>query len=104
MTGHRYRVNKVKRMHAILDGIAPVLEQIAQHPLVHQVTPGRIQPKRRGKEQRITLQYPTDSGLKLLAHTPKAVQEVFIVTSEPQTVKAYLIDAELIKNPGECKG
>lgn len=82
----RYRVNKIKRMHSIVDGVLPLLEHVANHPSVAQVTPGRIQPKRRGTDFRLAFQYVTDSGLKLMAHTPQAVQEVFVVTSEPDAV------------------
>lgn len=92
----RYRVNKIKRMHSIVDGVLPLLEEIATHPDVAQVTPGRIRPKRRGTDRRITFQYFTDAGLKLMAHTPEAVQEVFVVTAKPETVRDYLVEQKLI--------
>lgn len=92
----RYRVNKIKRMHSIVNGVLPVLEEIAAHPDVAQVTPGRIRPKRRGTDYRLTFQYFTDAGLKLMAHTPEAVQEVFIVTAAPEAVREYLVEKKLI--------
>ncbi|NLN28311.1 MAG: hypothetical protein GX161_08845 [Firmicutes bacterium] len=94
----RYRVNKIKRMHSIVEGLLPVLEEIAAHPDVAQVTPGRIRPKRRGTDYRVTFQYFTDAGFKLMAHTPEAVQEVFVVTPNPQAVHDYLVEHRLIRS------
>lgn len=92
----RYRVNKVKRMHSIVEGVLPLLEEIAAHPAVSQVTPGRINQKRRGTDRRLAFQYLTDSGFKLMAHTPQAVQEVFVVTAAPDDVLAYLTERKLL--------
>lgn len=99
LSQHRYRVNKVKRMHSIIDGVLPKLEELASHPGVDQVTPGRIRPTKRGRAVQITFQYFTSAGLKLLAHTPAAVQEVFVVSSDPQAVLAAMRQAEVIEAP-----
>lgn len=90
MAQHRYRQNKIKREHTIVPGILPYLEAVAAHPDVHAITPGRI--KRRVGNDIIGLkvQYETDTGLKLLALSNRAVQEVFVVTDEPQRVLAAL--------------
>lgn len=92
----RYRVNKIKRMHSIVDGVLPLLEEVAAHPSVAQVTPGRIYPKRRGTDYRLAFQYYTEAGFKLMAHSPEAVQEVFVVAQEPRDVVEHLVTTGLL--------
>jgi len=89
----RHRVKKVKRVHQILKGFEEPLEEIAQLEYVKAVIPGRIKRKRAtGKpgQREITFQYPTPSGAKLLAKGEGAVQEIFVVTSEPEKLKEFL--------------
>lgn len=99
MAGHRYRVNKIKRMHSIVHGLLPILEDMARHPAIAQITPGRISGDRHADDYNVTMQYFTESGMKLIARTPTAVQEVFIVTSEPEKVQAWLVSEGLIEAP-----
>lgn len=101
MAGHRYRTNKIKRMHSIIHGLLPILEAMAAHPAIAQITPGRISANRRAADRNITLQYYTDSGMKLLARNPSTIQEVFIVTSEPEEVHAWLVREGLISNSAD---
>jgi len=100
MAQHRYRQNKIKREHTIIDGILPVLEAIAQHPHVHGITPGRINKRSSSRNATVTVQYRTEAGLKLLARTTTAVQEVFVVTDHPDQVLEDLIARRLVKAPG----
>jgi hypothetical protein len=96
----RYRTNKVKRMHSIIEGLLPVLEAMAEHPAIAQINPGRISANRRAGDRNITVQYFTTSGLKLLARSPSSIQEVFVVTSEPETVKSWLLQRGLTQEMG----
>lgn len=99
VAGHRYRINKIKRMHSIVHGLLPILEDMARHPAIAQITPGRISGDRHADDYNVTMQYFTESGMKLIARTPTSVQEVFIVTSEPEEVQAWLISEGLIEAP-----
>lgn len=94
---HRYRVNKIKRMHGIINGLLPVLEAIAQHPEVSAITPGRIKVIRHTSTRQITMQHFTDSGLRLLARNGSLIQEVFIVTGQPANVHSWLVEQKLIE-------
>ncbi len=98
--GHRYRINKIKRMHSIIHGLLPVLEAIAQNLAISAIIPGRINGDKRPGDRQITLQYYTDSGLKLLARSTSSVQEVFIVTGQPAEVHTWLIQQKLIAGAG----
>lgn len=90
MSQHRYRQKKVKREHSIIEGLLPVLERIASLPGVQSVTPGRINPRSRPGSPGVRFQYVTETGLKLLGRSNAAVQEVFVVTDEPERVLEQL--------------
>lgn len=94
----RHRVNKVKRMHSMIGGLLPILEKMARSDLVASITPGRISPLRRATDSLLTFQYFTGSGLKLLAKNPMAVQEVFVVSSQPEALLKWLIQEGLVDN------
>lgn len=76
---HRHRDNKVKKMHTIIGDYAEVLDDLATIPDIQAVITGVISPNKSEYEE-LTFQYFTDSGLKLLAKTTEAVQEIFITT------------------------
>lgn len=88
------RLKTIKKDHRIIDGVLPLLEEIKQLPGVKRIIPGRI--SRSGKINTkqptayIKVQRPTSSGLKLLAHTHEAIQEIFLVV--PMEKKEYIID------------
>jgi len=93
---HRHRENKVTKMHAIIGNYEQVLDGIAKIPFVHSVITGTISPNK-AEEEELTFQYFTDSGLKLLAKTKEAVQEVFLVTLEKERVLRELRDRGYLK-------
>ncbi|MFD2171761.1 YqkE family protein [Tumebacillus lipolyticus] len=78
---HRHRENKVKKMHTIIGGYEKVLEELGKIPQVRSVITGVISPHKSEQEE-LTFQYFTDAGLKLLAKTTEAIQEIFIVCVE----------------------
>src|SRR5262249_4805227 len=75
--------NKLKVEHSIIDGVRPMLERLLQaNPRIRSVIPGVIRPVRdaRGKVQvRVTV--PTQNGLKAIALSQGARQELFISTT-----------------------
>lgn len=82
---HRHRDNKVKKMHTIIGDYAKHLDAIGSIPEVKAVITGVISPHKSEYEE-MTFQYFTDSGLKLLAKTTQAIQEVFLTTDAKQRV------------------
>lgn len=102
MAQHRYRQNKIKREHTIIDGVLPILEQIAALPHVQAITPGRINQRSGNRAEGITFQYHTETGLKLLARSSRAVQEVFVVSDKPQDVLRALHAKGLVATETEA--
>lgn len=80
MTRFKYVKYGVKRKHNIIDGILPVLEQIAKIEGVKKVVPASISysPKRHIGQPQIKFQRNMVSGFKLLAHGKGAIQEIYI--------------------------
>ncbi len=83
MSDMRHRDGKLKIMHTIIGDFAKVLRQIANLEIVESILTGTIAPSKSYKDT-LTFQYYTDNGLKLLAKTTTAVQEIFIVTAQPE--------------------
>ena len=83
MADMRHRDGKLKIMHTIIGDFGKTLRQIAQSDLVESVLTGTISPSKSYAET-LTFQYFTDNGIKLLAKTTNAVQEIFIVTATPE--------------------
>lgn len=70
--------------HAVVSGVEQALREISGWPGVESVVAGRISKvKHRYPSLSVTPQTSTVSGLKCLARIGQAVQELFVVTSEP---------------------
>lgn len=80
MTKFKYIKRGVKRQHQVIEGILPILEEIAKVDGVKKVVPAIISysPKRGISQPTIKIQRDTISGFKLMAHSKGAVQEIFI--------------------------
>ena len=77
--------------HAVVAGVDKALREISAWPGVESVVAGRISKvKHRYPELSVTLQTSTVSGVKCLARIGQAVQELFIVTSQPASVEQRL--------------
>ena len=77
-----YRKNNVKREHSTIKDIIPLLEEITDLPYVKSIVPGRIKPIS-GSYPKAVIEYKTKTatGIKCLAKSDRATQEIFIVTS-----------------------
>jgi hypothetical protein len=84
---NKYRSNKIKKEHTIIEDILPLLESISNFPEIKSIIPGRINQRSSSSGQKAYLQikYNTSSGLKLLAKNSSSVQEVFVVTTDTET-------------------
>lgn len=95
---NKYRDNKIKQEHTIIDGILPLLEDIAQISTIKSIIPGRINRRKgSGVPAYIQLKYNTGSGIKLLGKNSSSVQEVFIVTDDIDTTMKLLKNREFVK-------
>ncbi len=97
MPTHRHRKNKIKQQHGMIKGLKNFLEkEISPLDFIKSVTPGQIRVgKAKGEVLAVRFQYTTSTGAKLIARSGTSVQEVFVVTAEPEKLK------EKIKNTRE---
>lgn len=89
----KYRKKGVKREHSIIEDFERDLEELVKLGLVDSVIPGRIytSPKSQAGQKRISYQYETKTGAKLLLKKGSTVQEVFVVCKDHQNLKEYLL-------------
>jgi len=88
----KHRKNKIKRQHSIIKGLRKFLEkEIADCDFVSGIIPGEIKVgNSTGENLKIRYQYETQSGAKLIAVSGNSVQEIFVVTSEPEKLKEII--------------
>ncbi len=92
----RHRDGKLKIMHTIIGDFAKTLRKIAQLDEIESILTGTIAPSKSYRES-LNFQYFTDNGIKLLAKTTTAVQEIFIVTSESELVLEELLKSGFVE-------
>ncbi|SDL62955.1 DUF2103 domain-containing protein [Halarsenatibacter silvermanii] len=87
----KYKINKVKQEHTIIEDILPLLEDMARHPSIKSIIPGRINRRSgSGVEPHLQIKYETSSGIKLQAKNSSSIQEVFVVADKSQRVLNWL--------------
>jgi len=92
----KHRKNKIKRQHSIIKGLGSFLETYVS-PLEHveSIIPGEIKVgKKPGENLKVRYKYNTVSGAKLIARSGTSVQEVFVVTSDPEGLKGIIDDVQ----------
>ncbi len=79
----------------MIPGLQALLERIESWDVIVSIIPGEIRPAR-GSESGIQLhvKYPTQSGIKVLAKSTTAVQEVFFVSREPNELTRLIVELE----------
>ena len=89
----KHRKNKIKRQHSIIKGLRKFLEkEISGRDFVSGIIPGQIKVgSATGENLKIKYQYSTQSGAKLIAVSGSSVQEIFVVTSEPEKLKEIIV-------------
>ena len=88
----KHRKNKIKRQHGIIKGLKKFLEkEISGHDFVSSIIPGEIKVgNSTGENLKIRYQYETQSGAKLIAVSGNSVQEIFVVTSDPEKLREII--------------
>jgi hypothetical protein len=91
------KFGRIKRQHGRVGGLDNLLDHIVKNcPHVSRIIPGRIN-RRRGKTPPgFKIQYPTEAGLKCLYTGTGTVQEVFLICSDTDAAKLWLIAEELV--------
>ena len=88
---YRAKSTGIKCQHGMINGLRNALVELSSWPEVRSIIPGEIKPSRGpGSGLTLKVQYPTATGIKILAKTGTAVQEVFVVTTEPALVQARI--------------
>lgn len=96
--GGKYKIDKIKQEHTIIEDVLPLLEDISIHPLVKSIIPGRINRRKgSGVQPFLRLKYNTSSGFKVLAKNSSSIQEVFIVTDSPEELVKWLKSKKLVQ-------
>jgi len=85
----KYRRNKVKREHGIIQNALLWLENLGRLSEVADIIPGVIDVSH-SSERGIVFKYETQTGCKLLLKSNGSVQEVFVVTKDPIRVQEWV--------------
>ena len=86
--------SKLKYEHSMIDGLRRLLESIEVWEEIDAIIPGRIQPVNKSHALRIKIQYEIQTGLKCLALSGPAVQEVFFVSSNIEMLREKLMELD----------
>ena len=91
------KFGRIKRQHGRVGGLDEILNRIVKNcPFVSRIVPGRIKVRRGKTPPSFKIQYPTDSGLKCLYTGTGTVQEVFLICSDAEGTKKWLVEQELV--------
>jgi hypothetical protein len=95
------KFGRIKRQHGRVGGLDSLLDLIVKEcPHVTRIIPGRIKRRRGHTAPTFKIQYPTDAGLKCLYSGTGTVQEVFLICSDADGAKKWLIDEGLVDSDG----
>ena len=88
----KHRKNKIKRQHGIIKGLKKFLEkEVSDRDYVSGIIPGEIKVgNSTGENLKVKYQYETQSGAKLIAVSGNSIQEIFVVTSDPESLKRII--------------
>lgn len=89
---HRAKSSKIKYEHDMIQGLRQFLEENLE-PLeyIFGIFPGKIKRiKTITSPLKVKFQYPTKTGAKLKAYGSGVVQDIFVVTKNPEALKNKL--------------
>src|SRR3954468_3619061 len=88
------KFGRIKRQHGRVGGLDEILDRIVRDcPHVTRIVPGRIKVRRGKTPPSFKVQYPTDAGLKCLYTGTGSVQEVFVICSDAEKTREWLVSA-----------
>lgn len=86
----KHRPRKLKYEHNMIRDLRAFLESIESWPEIQGIIPGAIRPIRSTGALQFHIQYDTSSGIKCLAKSGTAVQEVFLITTDRNALRERL--------------
>jgi hypothetical protein len=87
------KFGRIKRQHGRVGGLDEILDRIVKNcPYVSRIVPGRIKVRRGKTPPSFKVQYPTGAGLKCLYTATGTVQEVFLICSDQEGARRWLVD------------
>lgn len=92
----KFRTNKVKHEHSTTNDMKGLFAAIAASPYASSVLPGQIK-RKHGDENGLFYQYTQGGSVKLLAKGLGIVQEIFVVSTEPERLLADLKEKGLLR-------
>src|SRR6478752_2836224 len=99
------KFGRIKRQHGRVGGLDQILDRIIKNcPHVSRIVPGRIKVRRGRTPPSFRIQYPTDAGLKCLYTGTGTVQEVFLICSDAQGARKWLVEQEIVEAPSGEEG
>lgn len=85
------KFGRIKREHSRVGGLDALLERMLEEVAgVSRIVPGRIKVRRGKTPPGFKVQYATPTGLKCMYTGTGTVQEVFVVTENPEAVRAWV--------------
>ena len=96
------KFGRIKRQHGRVGGLDEILNFIvANCPHVSRIVPGRIKVRRGKTPPSFRVQYPTGAGLKCLYNGTGTVQEVFLICSDSEATRRWLVEAGIVESGAE---
>src|SRR5205807_6693758 len=90
------KFGRIKRQHGRVGGLDAILDLIVRDcPHVSRIVPGRIKVRRGKTPPSFKVQYTTSAGLKCLYNGTGTVQEVFLICSDGEKARQWLMDAHV---------
>jgi hypothetical protein len=90
------KFGRIKRQHGRVGGLDELLNRIVRDcPHVTRIVPGRIKVRRGKTGHSFKIQYPTPAGLKCLYSGTGTVQEVFLICSDLEAARAWLVEQQI---------
>ena len=90
------KFGRIKRQHGRVGGLDEILDRIVKEcPHVSRIVPGRIRVRRGKTPPSFKIQYPTQAGLKCLYTGTGTVQEVFLICSDMEAARLWLVDEKI---------
>ena len=87
------KFGRIKRQHGRVGGLDDLLNRIVRDcPHVSRIVPGRIRVRRGKTPASFKIQYPTQAGLKCLFTGTGTVQEVFLICSDMEGARNWLVE------------
>jgi hypothetical protein len=96
------KFGRIKRQHGRVGGLDQILDRIVgQCPFVSRIVPGRIKVRRGKTPPSFRVQYETGAGLKCLYNGTGTVQEVFLICTDANAARDWLIAQGIAEEKGE---